>query len=283
MKINKSVLITGCSTGIGFSIATHLDSLGFKVFAGIRNEKDKENLLKNSSPLLEPVIIDVTNEPSIKEALYHISAETEYPLYGLVNNAGIGISGVVEATSVEAFRQLIEVNLLGLHAVTVASLPLLRKTKGRIVNIGSSSAFIAAPGGSAYAASKFAVRAYSDALRTEVMPFGMFVSLVSPGPIESDIWEKSLVYKKKLRANTSAELINLYQPFIDFGDKILERIKPIPAIHVAKKAEHALTAKNPKCNYLVHSDAKKAWFFSGFSKKFLSKMFLKEIYKKSKH
>ncbi len=276
---NKSILITGASTGIGKVCTLHLDSLGFKVFAGVRKEEDGEKLRKEGSEKLEPVILDVTDEQVISSVIERISAETEYPFFALVNNAGIGISGVIEATPVAEFRRLMEVNLIGLHAMTFASLPQLRKNNGRIINIGSSTSYMAGPGGSAYAASKFAVRAYSDSLRTEVAPFGMHVSLVAPGAIESDIWDKSIAYKKKLRETSSAELLEAYRPFIRFGEKVMERVKPLPAMKVAKAVEDALVVKNPKAVYLVGPDARKAFIFSGFPKRTLTKLFLKKILK----
>ena len=280
MNVKKSILITGASSGIGKVCSLHLDNLGFKVFAGVRKEEDGEKLRSDATDKLEPLILDVTDEMLITSAMERISNESEYPFFGLVNNAGIGISGVFEATTVAEFRRLMEVNLIGLHAMTFASLPLLRKNRGRIVNIGSSAGFIAAPGGGAYAASKFAVRAYSDSLRTEVAPFGMEVSLVAPGAIESDIWAKNAAYKKEFRKTVSPELKEAYLPFIRYGEKILKEIKPLPTIKVANAVEKALTAKKPKALYLVGPDAKKAFYFSGYPKRALTKIFLKQIMKK---
>ncbi|NQV01118.1 MAG: SDR family NAD(P)-dependent oxidoreductase [Bacteroidia bacterium] len=279
MDAKRSILITGASTGIGKVCALHLDSLGFKVFTGVRKEEDREKLRKEGSDMLEPLILDVTDEDTISNAINHISTETEYPFYGLVNNAGIGISGVMEATTVAEFRRLIEVNLIGLHAVTYACLSLLRSNKGRIINIGSSASYLAAPGGGAYAASKYAVRAYTDSLRTELTPFGMEVSLVAPGAIESDIWAKNAAYKKRLRETVSEELLEVYQPFIRFGEKILKEVKPLPTMKVAEAVKDALIAKKPKAVYLIGPDAKKAFIFSGYPKRAMTKIFLKKILK----
>ena len=277
MSQKKSILITGASTGIGKVSALHLDSLGFKVFAGVRKDEDGEKLREKASDKLESLILDVTDEQLIDSAVERISSEHDYPFFGLVNNAGIG--GVVEATTVSEFRRLMEVNLIGLHAMTFAAIPWLRKNHGRIVNVGSSSSYIAAPGGSAYAASKFAVRAYTDSLRNEVTPFGMEVSLVAPGAIESDIWAKNAAYKKNLRKTVSPELLDIYRPFVRYGDKVLEDVKPLPTMKVARAIEDALIAKKPKAIYLIGPDAKKAFYFSGFPKRVLTKIFLKHILK----
>ena len=277
METKQSVLITGASSGIGRACALYLDEMGFKVFAGVRKDEDKVSLNSETSDMLEPIILDVTKEDTILEAVEKISNETEYPLFGLVNNAGIGISGVLEATPVEEFRKLLEVNVLGLHAVTKAFLPLLRKSRGRIVNIGSSGSFMATPGGGSYAASKFAVRAINDSLRLELKPLGMTVSLVAPGAIESSIWDKSKAYKEKLRKNASPELLEAYKLFIAVGDKMLDYIKPIPAIKVAEVVNHALTSSKPKRLYLVGNDAQKAHTLSKFPKWLFDWMVLKHL------
>ena len=279
MKNKKSILITGASTGIGKACALHLDKMGFMVFAGVRKDKDKDTLNKEASDKLKPIILDVTKEETIVDAVEIISNETEYPLFGLVNNAGIGISGVLEATPETEFRKLLEVNVIGLHAVTRALLPLLRKNKGRIINIGSSASFMAGPGASSYAASKFAVRAISDSLRLELKPFGMFVSLVAPGAIESDIWDKVKVYKEKLRKSVAPELLETYKLFIKAGEKMVDIIKPIPALEVANAVAHGLTSKKPKYVYLVGNDAKKAYKLLKLPKSLFNWLVIKHVTK----
>lgn len=279
MKNKKSILITGASTGIGKACALHLDKMGFMVFAGVRKDKDKDTLNKEASDKLKPIILDVTKEKTIVDAVEIISNETEYPLFGLVNNAGIGISGVLEATPETEFRKLLEVNVIGLHAVTRALLPLLRKNKGRIINIGSSASFMAGPGASSYAASKFAVRAISDSLRLELKPFGMFVSLVAPGAIESDIWDKAKIYKEKLRKSVAPELLETYKLFIKAGEKMVDIIKPIPALEVANSVAHGLTSKKPKYVYLVGNDAKKTYKLLKLPKSLFNWLVIKHVTK----
>jgi short-subunit dehydrogenase len=251
MKDKKSVLITGASTGIGKACALYLDNQGFMVFAGVRNQEDKKKLIKEGSDKLKPVILDVEKEDTIVDAYNMISNETEYPLFGLVNNAGIGIGGVLEATPTEEIRKVMEVNVIGLHAVTKAFLPLLRINSGRIINIGSISSFVASPGAGTYAASKFAVRAISDSLRLELKPFGMFVSLVAPGPVESAIWKKSKAYRERLRKSVDPGITNAYSLFVKISDIIDDLINPVPAIEVAKVVAHGLTSKKPKYVYVV--------------------------------
>jgi len=277
MENKKSVLITGASTGIGKACALHLDKMGFKVFAGIRKDKDRETLNKESSDKLKPIILDVTKEETIVKALEIIKNETEYSFFGLVNNAGMGISGVLEATPVSEFRKILEVNVIGLHSVTRVFLPMLRKNKGRIINIGSSASFMAGPGASSYAASKFAVRAMSDSLRLEMQPFGVSVSLIAPGAIESDIWDKSKAYKEKFRKSVEPELLEVYELFIKAGDNMVKEIKPLPAFEVVKAVKHALTANKPKYVYIVGNDAQKAYKLSKLPKGLFNWLVIKHI------
>lgn len=277
MHNHKSILITGASTGIGKTCALHFDKMGFKVFAGVRKENDGLVLSNEGSDKLQPIILDVVKEETIMDAVNTISAETAYPLFGLVNNAGVGISGVLEATPTSEFRQVLEVNVLGLHAVTKAFLPLLRQNKGRVINVGSIASFMTGPNASSYAASKFAVRALTSSLRIELQPFGMSVSLVAPGAIESAIWDKSKAYKEKLRGEMSAELYDAYEPFFVAGEKTIKTIRPIPAIEVAKAVEHGLTASRPKPVYLVGNDAKQAYKFSRMPSRLTDWLILKRL------
>ncbi len=279
MDNNKAILITGTSTGIGKACALHLDKLGFKIYAGVRKQVDGDNLKKEASQRLTPVILDVTGDEAISSAAQLVAKETGGELYGLVNNAGIALSGVLEATPADEIRKLMDVNVTGLLAVTKAFTPMLRKGKGRIVNIGSASGHVAFPGLSVYCASKFAVRAISDALRVELNPFGMNVILVAPGPVESDIWDKVNAYKEELRKTIDPELLQLYAPLIRFGDKIHKTVKIIPAHEVAKDVAHAFTAKKPKLYYMVGGEAKGAAIAAKLPKKFLDWVTLKRIKK----
>ena len=190
MRNDKAILVTGASSGIGKACALHLDKMGFRVYAGVRKQADSDSLKKEARKRLTPIILDVTNAKSISEAADTVDKDTGGEVFGLINNAGIGRGGALEVTPVAEIRKLMEVNVIGLMAVTQAFLPMLRHGNGRIVNIGSTSSLLAFPGASAYSASKFAVRAITDALRLELKPFGMFVIMVAPGAVESAIWEK---------------------------------------------------------------------------------------------
>lgn len=273
----RAVLITGASSGIGKACALHLAERGFLVFAGVRTEKDADALKHAAPDRLRPIILDVTCETMIGEAVNTVSSQTDAPLFGLVNNAGIGWSGVLEATPVDELRKVMEVNVMGLHAVTRAFLPMLRENRGRIVNVGSAISFMAGPGSSAYAASKFAVRAMTDALRLELQPLGMHVSLIAPGAVESEIWKKGKANKQALRQSTSPEVRQAYALFVRASDKIARHIKPAPAVAVARAVDHALTARKPRLVYLVGKDARKVRLLMHLPQALTNTLILKHI------
>lgn len=255
----RAVVVTGASTGIGRAIALALDARGFKVFAGVRKPADGEALSRDASSELTPVLLDVTDGSSIARAVKTVAAETGAGLYGLVNNAGVGLGGPLELVPISETRKLMEVNVVGLLATTQAFAPLLRKCRGRVVNIGSLAGIIAMPGASSYAASKFAVQAITDSLRLELEPFGIEVSIVDPGAIESALWDKGKARKQEILDAAPPELRELYAPLIELGKRLGEHPRGIlPASCVAKDVVHALCSKRPKKRYLVGPGPKKA-------------------------
>ena len=275
----KAIVITGTSTGIGKACALYLDKMGYKVYAGVRNQLDGDNLLIEASETLVPVLLDVTDSKSIRSATDFIKMETGGKLFGLINNAGIGRGGALEVTPVKEIQKLMDINVIGLMTVIQAFIPLLRNAKGRIVNIGSTSSLLAFPGASVYSASKFAVRAITDSLRLELKPFGMSVILIAPGAVESKIWDKGKAYKDEMRKLVKPEIAELYAPLKRFGDRLNESIKKIPAIEVAKAVANALGKKNPKSYYVVGNDAKGAALVARLPKSVLDWIILKRIQK----
>lgn len=273
----KSILITGASTGIGKACALHLDTLGYRVFAGVRNEVDGAALQRDASERLAPVFLDVTDESSIFSAVERIARETDGTLDGLINNAGIGRGGALEAIPMEEIRTLFDVNVIGLLAMTKAVLPLVLQAKGCIINMGSTAGIMAFPGASAYSASKFAVRALTDSLRLELKPLGVRVVLVAPGAVESRIWEKGAAFKQRMREHLDPAIAERYRTLRAFGDRMNTELKKIPAQRVADIVEEALTTAHPNAHYLVGRDAKGAAKAARLPKRLLDWMILKRI------
>ena len=187
-----AVVITGASTGIGRVCAFHMDKLGFRVFAGIRNESDGRSLIEGSAGRITPLLIEVTDSVSALAAADRVAgAVGSAGLSGLVNNAGIVVAGPLEFLPLSELRKQFEVNVLGQIAVTQAFLPLLRQARGRIVNMSSIAGRVAFPYIGPYSASKYALEAISDALRIELLPWGISVSVIEPGDVATPIWKKS--------------------------------------------------------------------------------------------
>ncbi|MDH4327281.1 MAG: SDR family oxidoreductase [Nitrospira sp.] len=255
----RAVVITGASTGIGAACALHLDRLGFLVFAGVRKVQDGEALQRQGGNRLVPLILDVTDAASIQQSRTIVSERVgNHGLFGLVNNAGIAVVGPLEAVPIPDLRRQLEINLIGQVAVIQAFLPLIRKARGRIVNMGSIAGRAAMPLMGPYSASKFALEAITDALRLEVRQWGIEVSIVEPGAIATPIWDKSGKGATDLEAATTPELRALYAGVIAGVKKVVGEAakRAIAPDAVAQAVEHALTAARPKTRYLVGADAK---------------------------
>ncbi|MDG2308616.1 MAG: SDR family oxidoreductase [Candidatus Binatia bacterium] len=254
-----SVVVTGASTGIGRATVTRLDGEGFRVFAGVRKVADGEALRESASSRLTPLLVDVTDASSIGSAAEHVSEQVGAGgLAGLVNNAGVGVGGVLEFLDIEQFRDQLEVNLVGPVAVTKAFLPAIRRGRGRIVNISSDSGFLSTPFAGAYCASKFGLEAVSDALRRELRPWNIPVVIVEPGVIATPIWDKVRLDAKGLRAGLPDEAVGLYGAMLDKVESFVEQqvSAAIPPDAVADAVHRGLTARRPKLRYPVGNDAK---------------------------
>jgi len=212
----QAIVVTGASTGIGKATALHLDKLGFKVFAGVRKESDGQALRKEASNKLSPIFLDVTDGNSIAAAVNTVAKETGGELYGLVNNAGVSLNGPLELVPTSEIKQLMDVNVLGLLAVTKAFLPLLRQSKGRIINISSGHGLLAVPDKSVYAASKFAVQAITDSLRVELRPFDVSVSSIVVGKVDTAVLGKIIADRDKMVEAAPPETVKLYSPLLEF-------------------------------------------------------------------
>jgi NAD(P)-dependent dehydrogenase (short-subunit alcohol dehydrogenase family) len=246
------VLITGASTGIGEATALRLQRAGFKVFAGVRKPEDGERLAAQGVTVVQP--LDVTSADDIAAALRTIkSALGDEPLRGIVNNAGIGIGGPLEALELDDFRRTLEVNATGQLAVTKAFLPLLRRSRGRIVNMSSIGGRLAQPFAGPYIASKFALEAVTDVLRVELMEWGIDVIAIEPGTIATPIWEKSSREADEVLAKLTPELRELYGKRLAKMAKVLERQtkRGAPPEKVAAAVEKALTASRPRTRYPI--------------------------------
>jgi NAD(P)-dependent dehydrogenase (short-subunit alcohol dehydrogenase family) len=254
-----AIVITGASTGIGRACALHLVDKGHRVFAGVRKDADGDALVADARGDLVPLIIDVTDQSSIAAAAKVVDdAVGTAGLLGLVNNAGIAVSGPLEYLPIDDLRRQLEVNVIGQIAVTQAFLPSLRRGRGRVVNMGSvAGRSPSAPLIGPYAASKMAMEALTDSLRLELARWDLHVSIVEPGSIATPIWDKSGPDFDHLTEAMPPEGQERYGKLIEVGRKIAaaQNRRGIPPEKVAKAVEHALTSSRPRTRYLVGADA----------------------------
>jgi NAD(P)-dependent dehydrogenase (short-subunit alcohol dehydrogenase family) len=257
--MDPAALVTGASSGIGRATALRLAGAGWSVFAGVREPAAGDALLAAAAGrgTLEPVLLDVTDQESIAATRARIAERVgTQGLRGLVNNAGIGVGGVLEFVRLEDLRRVLEVNLTGQVAVTQAMLPLLRSAMGRIVFTSSDNGRWAPPYMGPYAASKFALEAVGDVLRVELRRSKISVSIIEPGSIRTSIWDKGLDGVDALDLPEESE--GLYGDVPGVLRTALEQGKRngIPAERVADAIHHALTARRPKTRYRVGRDAR---------------------------
>ncbi len=253
----KSVVVTGVSTGIGWGATKVLVKNGFHVFGSVRKAADGERLKAEFGDAFTSLLFDVTDEVAVRAGARQVEAALgSRTLTGLVNNAGIAVAGPLLHLPVEEFRKQMEVNVTGIVTVTQAFAPLLgaespaRKDPGRIVNISSVAGRTGNPFMAPYSASKFAVEGLSEALRRELLPFGVDVIVVAPGAVATPIWSKAEDLDITAYANTvyAAPLARLQAYMLGLGAKGLAPEKLGQVIH------KALTTANPKVRYTVSPD-----------------------------
>ena len=229
-----------------------MKAAGWDVFAAARKDEDLERLRGDG---FEPLRLDVTDLDSIAAAKAELD---ERGLHGLVNNAGVAVSAPIELVPLDDLRQQLEVNLVGQVAVIQAFMPNLREAKGRVVNVSSIGGRMALPMVGPYAASKFGLEAVSDALRRELKPWGMHVSVIEPGAVKTPIWEKGVETANRIEEAMGERGRKLYGKLAarmrEETAKISER--GVEPDEVAKAIERALTAPRPKLRYVVGKDAK---------------------------
>lgn len=259
MEALPAVLITGASTGIGAGCARALAARGYQVFAGVRREEDGVRLQEGMGSRIHALRLDVTDAAQIGAAVALVGAAVgDRGLAGLVNNAGIAVGGPLEYVPPAELRRQLEVNVIGLHAVTTAFLPLVRRARGRVVHIGSISGRITSPFTGPYAASKHAVAALADALRLELAPDGIMVSLIEPGQVNTPIWEKGKVEFESLEQRMPAEGLARYRRRLRVLEWIVRRAPrhSAPVEDVVQAVLHALESPEPRARYLVGRDAR---------------------------
>ncbi|XP_048205922.1 short-chain dehydrogenase/reductase family 9C member 7 [Perognathus longimembris pacificus] len=259
----KYVLITGCDSGFGNLLAKQLVDRGMRVLAACLTEEGAQKLQQDTSYQLQTIILDVTKTESVNAAAQWVRDQVgEQGLWALVNNAGVGLpSGPNEWLTKEDFVKVINVNLVGLIDVTLHMLPLIKKARGRVVNMSSSGGRIALIGGG-YCVSKFGVEAFSDSIRRELHFFGVKVSIIEPGNYRTSIlgtegmesrmrklWDR---LPQETRDSYGEEYFRAYTDnLVNFARQSQPRISD-----VTNSMEHAVVSRSPRIRYNPGLDVK---------------------------
>jgi NAD(P)-dependent dehydrogenase (short-subunit alcohol dehydrogenase family) len=257
--ITRIAVVTGSSSGIGFETAILLARSGFHTYASMRNLEKSKNIteIANNEKLpLQVVQLDVNDDRSVKDAIDKIVAENKR-IDVLVNNAGYGLFGSVEDTSIEEIKAQFETNFFGVIRVTQQVIPIMRKQKsgGTIVNVSSVGGRIGVPVVSAYHSTKFALEGLSESMSYELEPFGIRVVIIEPGVIRTNIINSSASAKKAL--DPKSPYFSLMQKVENHFKSMLKNasLSSSPPEEVAKVILQAITSKNPQLRYTVGNDA----------------------------
>lgn len=254
----RPILVTGASTGIGFHLTQYLAERGHPVYATARKPQDLEALAQIEH--VTPLELDVRNPAQVQHALEQVTARGE-GLYGLVNNAGVGELGLFATWTDEEMFNIFDINVFGPHRMTNAFVRLLIEAKGRIVNIGSQGGMITSKYYGPYTMTKHALEAYTQSLHLELEPYGVWVSVVQPGGIVTNVGQNS-------SAGTLAKFQRATPPFKDEADQVLDAFnqpytpqpdepesatnrKPSSPEIVSVAVYDALFSPKPKIRYLV--------------------------------
>ena len=250
------VLMTGGSTGIGRATAELLAASGFRVYVGMRASGNPD--APPAPAGCEPVELEVTSDDDVRRVVGMLAAQHPEGLFALVNNAGIAPPGPLEMTDLDELRRVLEVNTVAPLRLIQACLPLLRRGRGRIVDMRSLNGKLAMPMGGTYSASKFALEALSDTLRMELMPWRVPVTVIRPGQVRTPIFSKAHDAITARRQDIPPELVDGYGRFCDRAEMFNQRgaqSRTQPEA-VARAVLRALRARRPRLSYTVGADAR---------------------------
>jgi len=242
----KNILITGCSSGIGYDTAVYLHNDGYKVYASVRKKEDVKKLQDLG---IETFLLDVTSSQNIKNVLENITSDGE-ELYAVFNNAGFGQPGALEDITSEALREQFETNFFALHELTRQVIPIMRKQGyGRIIQHSSVLGLVSLRFRGAYNASKYAIEGLSDTLRLELDGSNVFVSSINTGPVRSDFRKNAIeMFKKNVQIQESVFENEYEKDLLTVKDKNNDPFTKDSDV-VIKNVIHALESKKPKARY----------------------------------
>ncbi|CAN9498349.1 unnamed protein product [Ophioblennius macclurei] len=284
-KDQKYVYITGCDSGFGNLLARHLDKDGFRVIAGCYSEKGEEELKKSCSKNLTTAHLDVTSEESVDRVTAMIKEKVgERGLWAVVNNAGVSVpSAPCDWLTIKDYKGMLDVNLNGVIAVTLSVLPLIKKAKGRVVNVASVFGRIS-PTGGPYTVSKYGVEGFNDSLRLNMAPFGVKVLCIEPGFFKTNVTNADILTKSleqlwsRMPQHVKDDYGSQYLPkALEMVCGKLPQMSDGNLMRVVHCMEHAVAAVRPRTRYSPGWDAKLFWLPMSYMPSFITDyIFLRE-------
>ncbi|XP_029967013.1 retinol dehydrogenase 7 [Salarias fasciatus] len=266
-KEDKYVYITGCDTGFGNLLARRLDQLGFRVIAGCYTDKGEDELKKVTSQRLATVHVDVSDSQSVRKAAAHIETVVgQKGLWAVVNNAGVATpSAPSDWLTIDDFKPMLAVNLTGVIDVTLSVLSLIKKARGRVVNVSSVFGRVT-PVSGPYCVSKYGVESFSDGLRLNMAPFGVKVAIIEPGFFKTNVTDRIIVTNNlkmiwsKVPPSVKDDYGHQYlDDLIQSVDVRFQQLLDSDLMKVVGCMEHAIAAVHPRIRYSPGWDAKLFW------------------------
>ncbi|XP_059199211.1 retinol dehydrogenase 7-like [Centropristis striata] len=284
-KEDKYVYITGCDSGFGNLLARHLDTNGFRVIAGCYTEKGEDELKKAASDRLVTFHLDVTDSESVSKTAASIKTLVgQKGLWAVVNNAGVSHpSAPTDWLTIDDYKAMLAVNLCGVIDVTLSVLPLIKKAKGRVVNVASVFGRVS-PFGGPYCVSKYGVESFNDGLRLNMIPFGVKVACIEPGFFKTNVTDMVMIKKnvRKLWDRLPQDVKDDYGPdYLEASLELLEHnfglLTDSNLMKVVGCMEHAISAVHPRTRYSAGWDAKFFWLPASYMPTFISDRFFCHI------
>ena len=277
----KSIVVTGASSGIGRKISQKLVAGGYRVFGSVRKPRDAKAVAAELGENFIPLTFDVTDRKAVEAAAAQVEEVLKgEKLAGLINNAGIAVIGAVQTLSPDEFQNQFDVNLMGVFHCTQAFLDMLGADTsrtgeaGKIINISSVSGDLAMPFMGAYNMSKFGLEGFSEALRRELMLYGIDVVIIAPGPIKTPIWEKFDSDKLTKRAANSAYKKPL-ERMLSFSDQMEQ--SGLPPEVIGNRVMAVLQDSKPKTRYTIDAQWLQNSLLSRLPKRVADRMIAKQM------
>ncbi|MBN2612483.1 MAG: SDR family NAD(P)-dependent oxidoreductase [Bacteroidales bacterium] len=282
IEVPRCVMLTGANSGIGFATCKLLADNGFYVFAGVKDQQGLDYLKEQKIENVEPVLLNLTNKQHLKVVVDKIEGYCKPPVkfHAIINNAGFAAGGPLELTGTDLIHQSFEINVFSPLELIKRLLPILRRDKGRIVNISSTNAIISFPYMGIYSATKFALEAISDALRLEIKKWGIPVSVIYPDVVKTPIFDKSIPLSYSSFETHTAQEKQLYRNEFDrFVNTIRKMVKKgVEPEVIAASILKCINAPKPKISYIPEKNGVVSFALKKLlSKKMLDKLLLKQL------